>query len=301
MELSSLSWFRTVARLEHVTRAAEELGITQSALSRAIGRLEREVGVPLFDRRGRGLRLNRYGSAFLARVERVFRELDVATAELRDLAGLDRGEVSMAAGALHWLPEVLRPFQAAHPAVRFRVFQRSLAELRRSLEAGATDFCFVPAAVPSPAIRWRHLATAPVALLIPAAHPLAGRARVALRELAGEELILGKPGDVLREILEDYFRGAGFAPRVACEADEPAAIEDYVVAGLGIALIPGLGKPTPDHALTRRVRIVEPDCALTVGIAWNETRYLSAAARAFRQQVIAFYAAKTPGAATGAG
>jgi DNA-binding transcriptional LysR family regulator len=296
MELSALAWFRAVARLEHMTRAAEELGITQSSLSRAIRRLEREVGVPLFHRRGRGLQLNQYGAAFLARVERVFRELDAATDELRDLAGLDRGVVSMAAGALHWLPGVLRPFQAAHPAVRFRLVQRSLAELHRALESGELDFCFVPAAVAAPAIRWHHLQTAPIALLVPASHRLADRGHVALRDLAEEELILGKPGDVLREIMDGYFRQVGIAPRVACEADEPGAIEDYVVAGFGIALIPGLLKPTPDHALTRRVRLVEPDCTLTVGIAWNETRYLSAAARTFRQHVIALYAADRPGA-----
>lgn len=294
MELSSLSWFRTVARLEHMTRAAEELAITQSALSRAIRRLEGELGVPLFDRRGRGIRLNQYGAAFLARVERALRELDAATAEIRDLAGLDRGAVSLAAGALHWLPGVLRPFRTAHPGVRFRVLQRSLTELHRLLETGEVDFCFIPAAVASPVVRWSYLGSSPISLLVPSSHRLAGGVRVALRELAEEELILGKPGDVLREIMDGYFRRAGFTPRVGCEADEPAAIEDFVAAGLGVAPIPGLLKPTPDHAATRRVPITEPDCALTVGIAWNESRYLSDAARAFRRHAIAVYGAATP-------
>jgi DNA-binding transcriptional LysR family regulator len=300
VELSTLAWFRTVARLEHMTQAAEELGLTQSALSRAIGRLERELGVPLFDRQGRGLRLNRYGGAFLVRIDRMFRELDAATSEVRDLADPEQGSVSLAAGALHWLPELLRPFQAAHPAVRFRLWQRSLPELHRLLETGEVDYCFVPAPVASPAIGWHHLRSASVALLVPASHRLADRRHVALRELAMEELILGKPGDVLREVMEGYFRQAGIAPRVACEADEPGAIEDYVVAGLGVGLIPALHKPTADHAATRRIRLDEPDCTLTLGIAWNETRYLSAAARAFRPHVLAFYAAARPGDAPGA-
>ena len=292
MELRELSYFRTVARLEHMTRAAQELGVAQPVLSKAIGRLEREVGVPLFDRQGRGIRLNQLGAAFLAHVDRIFAELTTATDEIRDLAGLEQGTVSLAAGALHWLPEVLRPFIAAHPAVRCQLAQRSMAELHRLLEAGTVDLCFIPSAPAGPALHWRHLETAEVFLVVPAGHRLAGRASVALREVAGDQMVLGKPGDVLRETMGGYFRQADVAPRVACEADEPAAVEDFVAAGLGVAFIPSLPKPLPSHDMTSWVRISEPRCELTVGIAWNEARYLSQAARAFREHVVAHFAAK---------
>jgi DNA-binding transcriptional LysR family regulator len=294
MELLQLSFFRVVARLEHMTRAAEELNLTQPSLSRAIARLEREVGVPLFDRQGRGLRLNGYGTAFLGHVERVFRELDDATAQLRDMGGLEQGSVSLAAGALHWLPEVLEPFLAAHPEVRFRLAQRSLPEMIRLVEDGEVDYCFLPGIPEGPRTRWRHLRTAPISLMVPSSHRLAGRASVRLGELAGEEMILGKPGDVLRETMDGYFRRAGIAPVVACEADEPAAVEDFVAAGLGVAFIPGLLKPTPRHALTAWVAITDPACELRLGIAWNETRYLSLAAQAFRDQVVSHFGAGLP-------
>jgi DNA-binding transcriptional LysR family regulator len=299
MELVQLSYFQVVARLEHMTRAAEELNITQPSLSKAITRLEREIGVPLFDRQGRGIRLNQFGVAFLGHVERVFRELAVATDEIRDLAGLEQGVVSMAAGALHWLPDVLRPFQAAHPAVRFRLFARSLGELHRLLATGESDFCFVPSNPALPSVRWRHLQTEDIFLVVPNGHRLADRASVALHEVAGDDLVLGKPGDVLREVMGGYFREAGFAPRVACEADEPAAVEDFVAASLGVAFIPGLRKPLPSHGLTSWVRITEPCCRLTVGIAWNETRYLSRAAEAFRDHVLALYDLESARVATG--
>ena len=216
------------------------------------------------------------------------------------MAGLEQGSVSVAAGALHWLPEVLQPFLAAHPEVRFRLAQRSLPEMGRLLEDGAVDCCFLPGIAPSPRIRWRHLRTAPISLLVSSSHRLAGRANVALGQLRDEELILGKPGNLLRETMDGYFRQVGITPRVACEADEPAAVEDFVVVGLGVAFIPGLATRTPRHERTALVPIVDPACALTLGVAWNRDRYLSLAARAFRQHAVALLEAAGPAAAPGA-
>lgn len=291
MELLQLAHFRVVARLEHMTRAAEELNVTQPSLSRTIARLEREVGVPLFDRRGRGLRLTHYGAAFLGRVDRVFQELDDAAAELRDMGGLERGSVLLAAGALHWLPAVLEPFLALHPEVRFRLVRRSLPELVRLVEDGEVDYAFLPDVPRGSRTTWRHLRTAPISLMVPPSHRLAGRATVNLGELADEEMILGKPGDILREAMDGYFRQAGIRPRVTSEVDEPAAVEDFVAAGLGVAFIPGLLQPTPPHAQTARVAITNPPCELTLGLAWNTDRYLSLAARAFWDHVAAHFAA----------
>jgi DNA-binding transcriptional LysR family regulator len=294
VDLLQLAHFRVVARLEHMTRAAEELNVTQPGLSRTIARLERELGVPLFDRRGRGLRLTQYGTAFLGHVDRVFQELDNAAAKLRDMGGLERGNVSLAAGALHWLPEVLEPFLVVHPEVRFHLIRRSLSELVRLVEDGDVDYCFLPHVPLSARTRWCHLRTAPIALMVPASHRLAGRARVELGELADEEMILGKPGDILREIMEGYFRQVGIRPRVTSEVDEPAAVEDFVAAGLGVAFIPGLLKPMPPHALTARVAITDPPCELILGLAWNTDRYLSVAARAFQDHVVSHFAAAPP-------
>lgn len=299
MELVQLSQFCVVARLEHMTRAAEELNVTQPSMSRSMARLERELGVPLFDRRGRGLQLTEYGTAFLRHVDRVFQEIDDAVTELRDMAGLERGQVSLSAGALHWLPPVLEPFLAAHPEVRFRLSRQSLPELIRLIEDGEVDYCFLPDVPLGAGIAWRHLRTAPIALMVPSSHRLAGRSGVALIELAGEEVILGSPGDILRETMENYFRQAGFQPQIASEVDEPAAVSDFVAAGLGVAFIPGLLELTPPHDFTARVAITDPPCQLTLGLAWNRERYLSLAAQAFRDHVISHFA--TENAAGGSG
>src|SRR5689334_17906871 len=120
MEWQQLVYFREVARQEHFTLAAGELSISQPALSRSIARLESELGVPLFEREGRSVRLNRYGRSFLAHVERALDEMAVGERELADMSGPARGTVAI--GFIHimgtqLLPVLLRRFRADHPAV----------------------------------------------------------------------------------------------------------------------------------------------------------------------------------------
>src|SRR5579864_5072626 len=94
MELQQLDYFQTLAKTQHVTQAAEQLGITQPALSRAIGRLERDLGVSLFDHPGRSVKLNRYGRAYLAHVERALGAMEEGRRELADLVDRESGIIA---------------------------------------------------------------------------------------------------------------------------------------------------------------------------------------------------------------
>lgn len=287
MELLQLSYFRVVANLEHMSRAATELGIAQASLSKAIKRLEQELGVPLFDRQGRGIRLNQFGTIFLRHVEDILDDLTAATDEVRDRAGLHQGVVSVAAGALHWLPPLLQPFLTAHPAVQFRLSQHSLADMHQLLASGEIDLCFIPADPATPTVRWRPLGSEEIFLVVPPTHRLAGRSTVPLREVAAEGMILGKPGGVLREVMDDAFRTAGIRPQIVCEADEPGAVEAFVAAGVGVAFLPGLADRLSGPGRVKRLRISAPRCRLVTGLAWNERRFLSQAAHSFRAHAIA--------------
>ena len=120
MELQQLRYFLTVARLEHMTRAAEELHITQPSLSITISRLEESLGVPLFDRYRRQIKLNEFGKAFLRRVERIFDELEEGKRELLDLAGLEHGTVSVASTSMGILKDLIDSFLTQYP-VKFRL------------------------------------------------------------------------------------------------------------------------------------------------------------------------------------
>ena len=128
-------------RRQHVSQAAAELRVAQPSLSRALARLEADLGVPLFDRHGRRLVLNRFGAAFLARVDAALDELDQGRRELDDLAGPQHGTVAVAAESLLLLDDLLAGFLAAHSGVSFQLFQSPAPAMAGLLHTGQADFC----------------------------------------------------------------------------------------------------------------------------------------------------------------
>jgi DNA-binding transcriptional LysR family regulator len=290
MDLLQLHYFQTVARFEHVTRAAEALRVAQPALSKAIVRLEAELGAPLFDRRGRRVALNACGRAFLRHIERVFMELEDGRRELADLAGLARGTVTVAATTLLLLPDLLVAFRARHPGVNFRLSQASTTEMQTGLASGEIDLCLASAPIEGPAIRSVALFTEDILLAVPPRHRLAGRGRIPLGEAAAEPFISAKRGYWLRDLTDDACRQAGFIPDTICEGDEPGAIRRLVAAGLGVAFLPTSARRAGAGPEVAWLHITEPVCQRTVSLVWREDRYLSAAARRFRQAAVEYFA-----------
>ena len=290
MELLQLSHFRVLARVQHTTKAAEELYVSQPALSQAIKRLEMELGVPLFDRPGRQIRLNQYGKEFLAHVERAFFALEEGRHQVRDMAHSDQAEIAMAAAALRWLSSPLHDFLKKHPDAKIRLSESALPEMQRQLERGELDFGFMPAPVEAPGFGWSRLLTEEVYLAVPPGHRLAHLESVSLRDIAPEPMLMGRKGCYLREIMEDACCQAGFAPRIVCETDE-AAIYDLIRAGLGVAFTYALQMPQQNRDEMAWVRVMHPTSYLTLGIVWHEAHYISKLACYFRDFIGQHFAA----------
>lgn len=291
MDLLQLKYFQVVAQLEHVTRAAEKLYIAQPSLSQSIARLEEELGVPLFDRQGRRIHLNQFGRAFLKRVERIFLELEEGKREVADMAGLERGSIALAVASTQPLPELLSGFLARYPRVRFRLFQQqSLATVVQQLERGEIDLCISSPPIEEPGITWVPLLTEELFLLVPNGHRLAGRGSIRLIEAAEEAFISLKPGHGLRDLMDDLCKQAGFVPNVAFEGDETATVRGLVSAGLGVSFVAvhSWQAKLIDQPVAL-LRIDEPICRRTIGLAWLEARYLSEATRRFQQFVIEYF------------
>ena len=290
MDLLQLHYFRTVARFEHVTRAAEDLRVAQPALSKSITRLEAELGVPLFDRRGRRIALNTCGRAFLPHVERVFMAIEDGRQELADLAGLARGTVTVVATTLHALADLLSAFRDRYPEVNFRLSQASTAEMQAWLISGEIDFCLGSAPIAGPALRSVALLTEEILLAVPPRHRLAGRGCIPLGEVAAEPFISAKRGYWSRDVTDEACRQAGFIPNIICEGDEPGALRSLVAAGLGVAFLPTSSRRAGTGPEVVWLHITEPVCQRTVSLVWREDRYLSAAARQFRQFAVEYFA-----------
>jgi DNA-binding transcriptional LysR family regulator len=280
MQWDQLAYFRAVGRSGNVSRAAEDLGISQPALSRAIARLERDLGVELFVRTGRSIALSRYGNAFLRRVERALDEIEEARREIVDLARVDRSSVSL--GFLRTLgaalvPQLVRSFRAEYPDVHFTFTQNNGAALETMLLAGTISLALTVGPPSLPALKWDRVTTQRFVLIVPAEHRFARRATVKLADLRDETFISFKPGHAVRDFTDALCRDVGFAPEIAFEADESNSIRGFVNAGFGVALVPqtGTAEDVPS------IRIADQQAEREVGIAWLGARPLTGAEWAF--------------------
>ncbi|WP_201008926.1 LysR family transcriptional regulator [Paenibacillus glycanilyticus] len=281
MELLQLHYFRTVAKYEHMTKAAEVLRIAQPALSKTISRLEEDVGVPLFDRNNRQIRLNRFGRAFLQQVEIALGALDEGRRELTDMLGKEQGTIRLATPTLNRLSSTISEFRKENPEIIFRVTQippASSSDMVGLLERGDVDLCFIAAPLNQSWIKEQIVWKAEVCLAVPITHPLADRDAITLIETANEAYIEYHAGHPFRQINEAYCEAAGISRNIICEVDEPSALWSLVQAELGIAFVP---RNTNEDPNVKLLRIQSPVCEREFSIAWNEKRYLSRASRQY--------------------
>jgi LysR family transcriptional regulator, transcription activator of glutamate synthase operon len=290
MELLQLKYFQTVARMEHMTRAAEELGVAQPALSQTIARLESELGVPLFERIGRGIRLNQFGRAYIVHIERIFLELEQGRRELVHITNGSQGQVDLAIGvATHLLPDLLGAFQRDHPGVRFRLSQHEVTTMAQQLSRGGYDLCLTSPPLVQEGLQSVNLLTEDIRLAVPTGHMLAQREYIRLQEVAGEAFVCLKPEHSLRQLTDSFCQQAGFRPQVVFESDEPSTIRGLIRAGLGIAFVPALSWRGSVGPAVVELPIKEPLCQRTIGLSWQAGRSLGRAAEEFRTFAVRYF------------
>ncbi|MGW4381998.1 LysR family transcriptional regulator [Kitasatospora sp. NPDC004531] len=280
-----LAEFAAVARLEHVTRAAQLLGMPQPTLSRAVARLEAQLGVDLLARQGRTVRLTRAGRLLLDAVERALAEVERGAEAARAEADPAAGRVAF--GFLHTMgtdavPALLRGFRAGHPQVRFQLVQDYVAAMLERLRAGELDLCLVSPLPDTPDLTACPLDEQRLYLTVPADHRLAARRRIRLAEVAEESWVTVEEGYGLRHIMEGFCAEAGFTPRIAFEGEEVETLRGLVAAGLGVALLPPALVPRPGVV---ELEVTAPRTRRAIGLAWHATRPLTPPAAAFRDFV----------------
>lgn len=293
MELRQLEYFLVVARREHFTQAAKELHIAQPSLSRAIGRLEAELGAPLFDRTGRQVRLNAFGQRFLRHVERACNELEDGKRELQAILDPEGGSLGL--GFLHTagvklVPSLLNAFRKSYPLVKFQLVQDSGVNLLHQIRAGTIDLCIASLPPEWQGLGWAELLQEEIFLAVPPKHPFAGRASLCLSDAANESFVSLKPGNGFRLLTDSLCRKAGFEPKVVFEGDEVVTVRGLVGAGLGVALLPALAWQDAVGPLPSHVHVARPQCRRTIDLIWLESHYLSPSAKLFQQFVIEYFA-----------
>ncbi|MCK7495850.1 MAG: LysR substrate-binding domain-containing protein [Comamonadaceae bacterium] len=233
-----LRCFEAAARLGSVTRAAEELHVTQPTVSVQLRELAGFIGEPLLETRGRRLRLTVAGEALQQTVTELRGCWERFDARIGEIRGLLRGTLRIAAvtTAEYFVPDLLGPFAAAHPGIDIELAVENRDRVVARLERGSDDLCVMmlpPADLPLDSVPFLDN---PLEIVAPRTHPLVGRA-VALDALAGERWLMREPGSGTRTVAAAHFAAQAFTPRIAMSLGSNEALKHAVAAGLGIAVL----------------------------------------------------------------
>ena len=289
MELRQLECFVAVAEELSFTRAASRLHLVQSAVSATIAALERDLSTRLLRRTSRRVDLTEAGHALLPKARATLNAARDARAAVDAADGSVRGTLrvgTMNSLGLLDLPLLVGRFHRAYPAVSVRLSTASSSGgspgLVAALDEGALDLAFVSLPGRTPAgVRLTELTSTPLDLVVPAGHRLAGRARVALSELADEAFVDFPEGYGNRAVTDRAFAAAGLRRQVAIEINAIAAAADYVRNDLGVALLPrGVIEPGDDLAM---LPVTGARLDWPISLAAPADRPASPAAQAFEQ------------------
>lgn len=291
MDTQSLRWFQLVADGVTVTEVSAMERTSQPGVSRALARLEAEVGTPLLRRTGRTLRMTHAGVAFKHHVDAMMHSLDDGLAAVQQLIDPESGTVTLTfePSLGGWLvPGLVAGFRARHPRVRLDLRPKR-DELATAVRArGDVDLELSTLRPTGRGVGWRRLGREPLRLAVAGDHPLASRTEVSLGDVAGLAFVATPPTSQLRRASDELCARAGFEPDVAFECDDLPTLAGYVAAGLGVAVVPALAAAAPARAgeRLRRLPITDAGAVREIGMAWSTERTLLPAAELLRAHVL---------------
>lgn len=293
MELRQLKYFIEVAEREHVSEAAEHLHVAQSAVSRQIANLEDELGVQLFEREGRNVKLTPIGKIFLTHSQSILKSVDRAVEQVSAYLDPERGSIKIGfptSLASHLLPTVISAFKEKYPNVRFQLRQGSYYFLTEGVKNRDLDLAFLgPVPTDDFLLTGNILFTERIFALLPSNHILSERKSLRLRDLRNDEFVLFPEGYILQKIAIDACKQEGFLPNINAEGEDLDAIKGLVSAGMGVTLLPESTFYDTVPKFTVRVPIEDPIISRTVGIIVPSNRELPPSVQTFRRFIIDFF------------
>ena len=243
MNLNQLHYFSRLAEVEHYTKAAEELDISQPTLSHAIGSLEKELGTKLFEKQGRNVTLTKYGSIFREYVDESLHTLDAGVKKVRALTGQTEGLIEL--GYIYTLgsefvPSLVSDFIRTHEElkVRFHFTVGNTSEIIQGLKDERFDIGFCSMAERENGILFTPVGTENLVVVVPKGHPLSYEKAVDLEQAAAYPQIFYTENSGLRPVVDRMFSQIKVIPQIAYEIEEDGCMAGLVAQNFGIAVMP---------------------------------------------------------------
>lgn len=292
MSLKQIECVVMVAKLKSFTKAAQKLKIAQPSLSQSINILEKQVGVPLFDRSTTPISLTHTGEIYIAKANSIIELYNDLNIQMRDVTGFENGKLRLGFSqtGYHFIPDALSKFYKKFPKADIRVSQVfSTLNLEKMLLDGDVDIATLILPLHSDELSYKVIKEEQALLALPITHPLAQKVKkrakgypaLALSELKNEKFILPKDTQRSRPIYDKIFKKAGFEPNIFCETETFDIANSIVASGIGASFtLPQFIKEDKENKIML-FSIDEPLLSRTVVLAYRKDKRLSKIAQEF--------------------
>ena len=288
MELLQLKYFQSVAKHQNITKAAKELHISQPSLSITIKRLENELSVPLFNRKGKNIELNQFGKVYLKHISSILNDLENAKSEILELAGVRNSHLSLSATTTHFVSGVLRDFILDNPNITMTQtinYEKSIIE---NLKNRSIDFAITSPIIAENNIESRELLEEEIVVVVPNTHKFFNVKSIYLKDLHLENFISLTENYSFKQASNLLFEQAGFTPNVIFEGDV-SIISELMLIKNSICLAPlsiCIKHNQPDYSI---IRLKDKNNTRKIGLSYPKGIHLSELSKDFIDFVINYY------------
>lgn len=288
MDFLMLSYFKVVAQTQNMTQAAEQLMVTQPAVSKMIQKLELGIGYPLFDRKGRNIVLNANGKILLKHTDKLFNTLQNAREEIAEANSLKNLNINiLLLSGSKLFSDILVGFRQIQPHCQVCVSQYQT-------EPFSYDLMIYSSSTPPKEENHKVLLKERIMLVVQKGHRLWNRTEVSLGELKDEKFLTLTGDKALRSITDELCKHHSFVPNIFFEADNPSFLREVTLINQGIAFMPEISWGRLDTKDTKAINISENGFVRYINIAHNPNRYLNGMAESFKKFVIGYYSVLAP-------
>lgn len=287
MELQQLIYFAEIAKLQNITKAANQLYISQPALSKSMRHLEEELDVPLFVRQGKNIYLTSSGELFYQRVQGILADIQSAKRQMQEFNQNADVSVRLKIRALSGImPEILNQFLKLHPQIRFSLQHGG------ELAVTETDYDFIIRSVPTEdeARNKALLLREDICLIVPEAHPLAKEKSCTFSQLSEFPLIHPAKNCYFSDTLSSIFSANGYHPDIQISCDEPNTIINLVRQNFGISFMSEYSISPSMQKGIKLIPMSEADFTRDVYLIWPDGAYMPQAAQYFKKFILKYCA-----------
>ena len=281
MDILHLKYFIEVARQKNFSKAADIHHVSQSAISKMVKDLERELGATLLNRNSKSVQLTDAGHIFYHQADQIVGLFNNLTAEFDNQAKLERGKILIGLPpitAAFVFVKLLGEFRQRYPRIDIELYEYGSKRVQPAIHEGTLDFGMI-CHLPDNSYEYISLPPDPLEVIMPSGHPLADRPTIEMKDLADEQFVIYREDFSLHDKIMTQCLAVGFQPKIIFQTSQRELMIQTVASGLGIAFLPGKLCTGLPPGLIRSIPLVNPVIPYQLSVIWKKGRHLSYAAK----------------------